>query len=74
MLFGSSEVWGTRLNDLLVEGRKLATFLHGGAKQLYGDKSEKLVEFDLALARPKAKAPEPAKSPAPVPIPSPTTA
>jgi hypothetical protein len=61
MLFGSSEVWGTRLailcmglvrppskqtamaaakqdatlrlNDLLVEGRKLATFLRGGVKQ-----------------------------------------
>jgi hypothetical protein len=60
-----------RLNDLLVVGRKLATFLRGGVKQRYGDKSEKLVEFDLAPARPKAKTPEPAKSPAPVPPPSP---
>jgi hypothetical protein len=59
-----------RLNDLLVEGRKLATFLRGGVKQRYGDKSEKLVEFDLAPARPKTKPPEPAKSPAPVPPPS----
>jgi hypothetical protein len=59
-----------RLNDLLVEGRKLATFLRGGVKQRYGDKSEKLVEFDLAPARPKAKTPEPAKPPAPVPSPS----
>ncbi len=59
-----------RLNDLLVEGRKLATFLRGGVKQRYGDKSEKLVEFDLAPARPKAKTPEPAKPPAPVPPPS----
>jgi len=59
-----------RLNDLLVVGRKLATFLRGGVKQRYGDKSEKLVEFDLAPARPKAKTPEPAKSPAPVPPPS----
>ncbi len=59
-----------RLNDLLVEGRKLATFLRGGVKQRYGDKSEKLVEFDLAPARPKAKMPEPAKPPAPVPPPS----
>ncbi len=59
-----------RLNDLLVEGRKLATFLRGGVKQRYGDKSEKLVEFDLAPARPKAKTPEPAKPPAPAPPPS----
>jgi hypothetical protein len=59
-----------RLNDLLVVGRKLATFLRGGVKQRYGDKSEKLVEFDLAPARPKAKTPEPAKPPAPVPPPS----
>jgi hypothetical protein len=59
-----------RLNDLLVEGRKLATFLRGGVKQRYGDTSEKLVEFDLAPARPKAKTPEPAKPPAPVPSPS----
>jgi hypothetical protein len=59
-----------RLNDFLVEGRKLATFLRGGVKQRYGDKSEKLVEFDLAPARPKAKTPEPAKPPAPVPSPS----
>jgi hypothetical protein len=59
-----------RLNYLLVEGRKLATFLRGGVKQRYGDKSEKLVEFDLAPARPKAKTPKPAKSPAPVPPPS----
>jgi hypothetical protein len=59
-----------RLNDLLVVGRKLATFLRGGVKQRYGDKSEKLVEFDLAPARPKAKTPEPGKPPAPAPPPS----
>jgi paraquat-inducible protein B len=63
-----------RLNDLLVEGRKLATFLRGGVKQRYGDKSEKLVEFDLAPARPKAKTPEPTKSPTPAPPPSTTPA
>ncbi len=65
-----------RLNDLLVEGRKLVTFLRGGVKQRYGDRSEKLVEFDLTPARPKAKpSTDAAKSPAPPPTPSnPTTA
>src|SRR4051794_13824188 len=62
-----------RLNDLLVVGRKLATFLRGGVKQRYGDKSEKLVEFDLAPARPKAKtSTDAAKPPAPPPAPPPS--
>ncbi len=60
-----------RLNDLLMEGRKLATFLRGGVKQRYGDKSEKLVEFDLAPARPRAKSPDATKPPAPPPPPAP---
>jgi paraquat-inducible protein B len=65
-----------RLNDLLVEGRKLVTFLRGGVKQRYGDKSEKLVEFDLAPARPKAKSSTDATKPPapPPPTPHPTTA
>lgn len=67
-----------RLNDLLVEGRKLVTFLRGGVKQRYGDKSEKLVELDLAPVRPKAKSStDAAKPPAPTPPPTsshPTTA
>lgn len=65
-----------RLNDLLVEGRKLVTFLRGGVKQLYGDKSEKLVELDLAPVRPKANpSTDEAKPPASASPPShPTTA
>jgi hypothetical protein len=67
-----------RLNDLLVEGRKLVTFLRGGVKQRYGDKSEKLVEFDLAPVRPKAKsstdAAKPPAPPPPAPSNHPTTA
>jgi hypothetical protein len=63
-----------RLNDLLVEGRKLATFLRGGVKQRYGDKSEKLVEFDLAPARPKTKPSETTKSPVQPPSTHPATA
>ncbi|HEY3568649.1 MAG TPA: hypothetical protein VGP73_12010 [Thermoanaerobaculia bacterium] len=70
------------LQSLLVEGRKLATFLRGGVKQRYGDRSEKLVEFGLAPFRAKAKAksdqkpPEqkPPATPPPTPTPHPTTA
>ena len=63
------------LQALLVEGRKLATFLRGGVKQRYGDRSEKLVEFGLAPVRPKAKATSEQKPPAtPPPTPHPPTA
>jgi hypothetical protein len=64
------------LQTLLVEGRKLATFLRGGVKQRYGDRSEKLVEFGLAPARPKTRTESKQKPPAtpPPPTPSPTTA
>jgi hypothetical protein len=66
------------LRELLVEGRKLATFLRGGVKQRYGDKSEKLVEFGLAPARPKTRtAAEPKQKPPatpPPPTPHPATA
>ena len=54
-----------RLQTLLVEGRKLATFLRNGIRQRYGDRSEKLVEFDLKPFRGRVRPPaEPAK-PAP---------
>jgi hypothetical protein len=56
------------LQAMLVEGRKLATFLRGGVKQRYGDKSEKLVEFGLRPVRPKAKADQ--KPPVPPPPPT----
>ncbi|HEX7186126.1 MAG TPA: hypothetical protein VF756_30145 [Thermoanaerobaculia bacterium] len=36
-----------RLQELLAEGRKLVTFLRTGVKQHYGNRSEKLAEFDL---------------------------
>ena len=65
-----------RLQWLLAEGRKLATFLRGGVKQRYGDRSEKLVEFGLAPFRAKAKAKTEQKPPVtpPPPTPHPTTA
>ena len=65
------------LQSLLVEGRKLATFLRGGVKQRYGDRSEKLVEFGLAPFRAKTKAKSDQKPPAtppPSPTPHPATA
>ncbi|HSG39040.1 MAG TPA: hypothetical protein VLE27_05335 [Thermoanaerobaculia bacterium] len=36
-----------RLRALLTDGRKLATFLRNGVRQRYGDRAEKLVEFNL---------------------------
>lgn len=36
-----------RLQALLADGRKLATFLRAGVRQHYGNRAEKLVEFDL---------------------------
>jgi hypothetical protein len=63
------------LQAMLVEGRKLATFLRNGVKQHYGDRSEKLVEFGLRPVRPRAKATADQKPPAPPPsTPHPTTA
>ncbi|MFL6258350.1 MAG: hypothetical protein ACJ76Y_01455 [Thermoanaerobaculia bacterium] len=63
------------LQAMLLEGRKLATFLRGGVKQRYGDRSEKLVEFSLKPFRPKAKATVDPKPPAtPPPTSHPTTA
>ena len=61
------------LQAVLVEGRKLATFLRGGVKQRYGDRSEKLVEFGLEPLRAKTKA-EPKPPVTPQPTPHPTTA
>ncbi|HET9210622.1 MAG TPA: hypothetical protein VFR03_09500 [Thermoanaerobaculia bacterium] len=40
-----------RLQELLTEGRKLATFLRSGVRQKYGNRSEKLVEFGLRVFR-----------------------
>jgi hypothetical protein len=44
-----------RLQALLVEGRKLATFLRAGIRQQYGNRSEKLVEFDLQPFRARTR-------------------
>lgn len=65
------------LQSLLAEGRKLASFLRGGVKQRYGNRSEKLVEFGLAPFRGKTKSKSDQKPPAtppPSPTPHPATA
>jgi hypothetical protein len=55
-----------RVQILLDQGSKLASFLRSGVKQHYGTRSEKLVEFDLLPFRGK----EPAKSDPPkLPVP-----
>jgi hypothetical protein len=62
-----------RLQGVLIDGRKLATFLRNGIRQRYGNRAEKLVEFDLAPLRPEVKASETAKAPV-TPVTHPTTA
>jgi hypothetical protein len=61
-----------RLQAMLADGRKLANFLRNGVRQRYGNRAEKLVEFDLKPLRSKARtAVEVAKPPA---TPPPATA
>jgi hypothetical protein len=57
-----------RLQELLAEGRKLVTFLRTGVKQHYGNRSEKLAEFDLQPFRGR-KTPPPEKRPGKQPDP-----
>ena len=40
-----------RLQRVITEGRKLATFLRRGVKQEYGNRSEKLLEFGIKPLR-----------------------
>jgi hypothetical protein len=65
-----------RLQGVLADGRKLANFLRNGVRQQYGNRAEKLVEFDLKPLRPRVKTtaqPPTAKPPAtPPPTPTPT--
>ncbi|MEO6192284.1 MAG: hypothetical protein ABIS20_04695 [Thermoanaerobaculia bacterium] len=57
-----------RLKGMLADGRKLANFLRNGVRQRYGNRAEKLVEFDLKPFRSRARATtEVAKPPAPPP-------
>ena len=52
-----------RLQDVLDQGQKLATFLRTGVRQHFGNRSEKLVEFGLQPFRGRTKPAEPATPP-----------
>lgn len=60
-----------RLQELIADGRKLATFLRTGIREHYGTGAEKLVEFDLqpfrGRPRPAAEPPKAPEPPAPAP-------
>jgi hypothetical protein len=63
-----------RLRETLASGRKLANFLRNGIRQQYGNRSAKLVEFDLKPFRAPVKAAQPTPSPTPTPTPTPSPA
>ena len=44
-----------QLEAVIERGRKLATFLRAGAKERYGNRSEKLVEFGVQPLRTRSK-------------------
>jgi hypothetical protein len=59
-----------RLQGTLADGRKLANFLRNGVRQHYGNRAEKLVEFDLKPLRPKARTPVEVTKPPATPPPA----
>jgi hypothetical protein len=61
-----------RIKAVLTDGRKLVTFLRNGIRQRYGDRAEKLAEFNLQpfRGRPR-KAPEGEGKPPATPPPTP---
>jgi hypothetical protein len=66
-----------RIEELVNNGRKLATFLKTGVREHYGNKAEKLAEFRLQpfrgrkLKQPEAPAPAGATAPKPAVEPHP---
>ena len=55
-----------RLQEIVVAGRKLATFLRTGIREHYGNRSEKLAEFRVKTFRGRAKSASVVKAPVPV--------
>src|SRR4051794_11497681 len=47
-----------RLQGILADGRKLATLLRGGVRHRFGNRAEKLVEFDLQPFRSRIRQPK----------------
>ena len=65
-LTASKQDISKRLEALLGEGRKLATFLRVGVKQKLGNRSERLVEFGLQpLRTTRSRKPTPPPPPPP---------
>jgi len=58
-LTASKQDVSRRLDALLNEGRKLATFLRVGIKQKLGNRSEMLIEFGLRPFRSRLRKPTP---------------
>jgi hypothetical protein len=61
----AKHVLSRRVEILLDQGTKLASFLRAGVKQHYGTRSEKLTEFDLLPFRGKPQPIDPPQLPAP---------
>ena len=61
-----------RLKTVLGEGRKLANFLRSGVRQRYGNRAEKLVEFDLQPLRARTRFVQVRKPAVPAPTPEKT--
>lgn len=69
-LTASKQLMTKQIQDLLVEGQKVATFMRAGVRHRYGNRSEKLVEFGMQpfRSRPrvvKVVATQPPAPPAP---------
>jgi hypothetical protein len=58
-LTASKQDISKRLDALLGEGRKLATFIRVGVKQKLGNRSEKVIEFGLQPFRSRSRKPSP---------------
>jgi len=59
----SKQAASRRLEDLLSEGQKVATFLNVGVREHYGNRNEKLAEFHLRPLRGRRPAVKPEPPP-----------
>ncbi len=72
-LAASKQAATKNLQGVLVDGRKLANFLRNGVRQHFGNRAEKLTEFDLKPLRTRARKPAVAPEVKPSTTPPPTT-
>lgn len=59
----AKQVVTKRLQDVLDQGQKLATFLRTGIRQHYGNRSEELVAYGIQPFRGRSQPVEPARPP-----------